>query len=428
MLDKENELSSIEKGEDSNINIEINMADEPEMTFSTDDIWRHVEKHNDPDNLRVKKNRIIKLSVIAVLLLIVSFFAFTPLGHKAVVTAAVKFFYKNVNVETPTPTPDVNVVAALTNTPTAIPTEAVPTEAPKPTQVVSLPKLTPTPTPLVESDAPIFDENVINILFVGIENLDENGKRVEDKGTADAITLISINKNTHSIKQVSFLKDMWLEIPGNEDGKLCDTYTYDGMQGVISTIESNFKVMIDGYVYLTFEDFVGIIDQLGGIRLNVSDVEAKYLNSTNYISKKSQRNVKAGDTKLTGAQVLGYCRITDVVSKSGTSADFGRAYRQKAVIKAVFDKYSKLDLRSTIVVTKSCLSKLHTNLTEEDIVNHITYIIDNSVSMDESMKIPVSGSYQYATVGKEKIISANAIENKKQLIEFLYGDKKANEQ
>ena len=58
-----------------------------------------------------------------------------------------------------------------------------------------------------------------------------------------------------------------------------------------------------------FSAFTKIVDKVGGVEVELTESEANYLNSTNYIRSKKSRNVKVGKQTLNGAQALGYCRI-----------------------------------------------------------------------------------------------------------------------
>lgn len=69
----------------------------------------------------------------------------------------------------------------------------------------------------------------------------------------------------------------------------------------------------------------------------LTESEANYLNTTNYISKKKYRHVKVGKQKLNGNQALGYCRIRKggTYTITGLTDDYGRTWRQRAIITAV---------------------------------------------------------------------------------------------
>ncbi len=91
------------------------------------------------------------------------------------------------------------------------------------------------------------------------------------------------------------------------------------------TIAKNFGIKIDKYCVVDFDTFEKVINEVGGIEIDLEEKEAQYLNTTNYISKK-YRNVKAGKHTLNGNQALGYSRIRYVVSKK--SGDGIRPYQQ----------------------------------------------------------------------------------------------------
>ena len=54
------------------------------------------------------------------------------------------------------------------------------------------------------------------------------------------------------------------------------------------TIAQNFNVELDGYVEVGFTAFEKIVNSVGGINLELTESEANYLNTTNYISKKKR--------------------------------------------------------------------------------------------------------------------------------------------
>ena len=111
------------------------------------------------------------------------------------------------------------------------------------------------------------------------------------------------------------------------------------------TIATNFNIELDGYVEVGFAAFTKIIDKVGGIELELTESEASYLNSTNYIRNKKSRNVKVGKQTLNGAQALGYCRIRKggVTTINGLRDDYGRTWRPAhGRSDAVFNKIKKL--------------------------------------------------------------------------------------
>src|SRR5699024_6227774 len=70
---------------------------------------------------------------------------------------------------------------------------------------------------------PFKEEGVKNILLIG------NDSRTDDEsGRSDAMILVSISSRTNSIHLTSFLRDMYVDIPGHDGNRLNAAYAYGG--------------------------------------------------------------------------------------------------------------------------------------------------------------------------------------------------------
>ncbi|MDR3344369.1 MAG: LCP family protein, partial [Oscillospiraceae bacterium] len=169
-----------------------------------------------------------------------------------------------------------------------------------------------------------FDNDVKNILLLGMDGRKSNGK-----GLSDVMTLISINRKTKTTTLVSFQRDTWVKIPGYGSAKLNASGSYGGAPLVIDTLESNFRIKIDFYVLVTFEAFKNAVTAMGGVSVPVTAAEAKEMKrySKNKISVPSGENVLLG-----GEEALLYVRIRK------QDDDWQRTNRQRTVIKALADK------------------------------------------------------------------------------------------
>ena len=91
-------------------------------------------------------------------------------------------------------------------------------------------KLAPTPRP----DMPGQDD-LITILIIGQDT------RVEgERGRADAIMLMVIDKARGSVKLISFMRDMYVEIPGFGGDRINAAYVKGGAPLLKATLEFNF--------------------------------------------------------------------------------------------------------------------------------------------------------------------------------------------
>lgn len=246
---------------------------------------------------------------------------------------------------------------------------------------------------------PRSEEYVKTYLIFGIESID-------GAANTDAIMLVSINTKDNTIKMTSILRDTYVNIPGWDKNKLNSAYA-KGAHGastgaearrrgaalLIRTIEETFDVKISGYASVGFDSFEKIIDRLGGLDIELGEKEAKYLNTTNYISKPENRNVSAGWNHLNGNQVMGYVRVRKVETLGGVNNDYGRTTRQRRVISAIIKKYKSSGILDLISITKDCLGYVHTNLTEEQIKDALTLIVNNGIYTTDSLRLPIEGGY-----------------------------------
>ena len=81
------------------------------------------------------------------------------------------------------------------------------------------------------------DSQIQNIMIFGLDDHFD-----DDNGRADTMMLISIDKKHNALKQVSFLRDLYLPIFNQGEDKLNAAFAYGGAKLAIETIEYNFKI------------------------------------------------------------------------------------------------------------------------------------------------------------------------------------------
>ncbi|WP_312372638.1 LCP family protein [Lachnoclostridium sp.] len=263
---------------------------------------------------------------------------------------------------------------------------------------------------------PRIEEGVENFLLVGIEEI--RGNR-----NTDSIIIASINKNSKEITLVSLLRDTYIERE-NRAKKLNAYYAAGGMNSLISVIEENYRIKIDGYAYVNFEAFEKVVDELGGVDIELGAKEAAYLNVKNYISNPANRTVKAGMNHLNGNQALGYSRVRKVETLGGVNDDYGRTLRQRRLLTAIFDKYKKKNIFDLLSITSKCLSYVKSNVTSGQISNTIEFIVEDGITTLNSERFPYNGLFEDPSEynGITYPILPNWEENIVRLYQDLYKD------
>ena len=221
---------------------------------------------------------------------------------------------------------------------------------------------------------------------------------IEEIGGArntDAMLIATINTRDRTVKLTSLLRDTYVEIPGYSNNKLNWAYARGGVDLLIDTIELNHKIQIDGYASVTFDSFEAIIDTLGGVTIELGEKEARYLNRTNYISNKANRNVSPGPNHLNGNQAMGYVRIRGVETLGGVRDDYGRVLRQQRVLKAIFESaISPKNLIQIVPKSKEILSHVTTNLTQKQMEESMRAVVENKITTMETFRIPVDNTFE----------------------------------
>lgn len=267
------------------------------------------------------------------------------------------------------------------------------------------------------SDNVIREDHVKNYLIFGIEEF--GGAR-----NTDAIMIGSVNTKDNTVKLTSLLRDSYVEIPGYKPHKLNSAYSKGGINLLIETIEKNYKIHIDGYASVNFEAFEKLVNSLGGVTIELGEEEAAYLNRTNYISDKANRNVQAGINKLNGNQVMGYVRVRKVKTLGGANNDYGRVVRQQRALKAMFDSAkSPKNLVRIVPISKQALSNVTTDLSQKQIEMVMKAFFENNSKDLETLRIPVDGAFdspkKYNGIGYPIILDWDT--NRIEMYKFIFG-------
>lgn len=231
-----------------------------------------------------------------------------------------------------------------------------------------------------KNGTPASSSRVLNIMLIGE---DTRGKKVLESGTrADSAIIASVNLDTKQIKLTSILRDAyayWETTPGDEStghfGKINGAMsTYGGdIHTYISAVENLYKVKIDNYVIVNFTSFEKIIDNLGGVELELTSSEINEINNHQktyggvYIDKTFDGT--KGTLKLSGKQALAYCRIRKIDS------DNMRANRQKICLTKVLNNLKGASSVQLLKILNDMVPYIRTDMPKSNIVSTAKYAL-----------------------------------------------------
>jgi polyisoprenyl-teichoic acid--peptidoglycan teichoic acid transferase len=192
-------------------------------------------------------------------------------------------------------------------------------DPPEPTQI---------PTVVPQADSPV------NILLLGTD-----ARPGEEVSRTDAIVLVHLDPRANRVSMLSFPRDLWVKIPGFGQARINSAYPTGerklgpgyGPALAKATVSQLVGLPIDHFVLINFEGFKTVIDELGGVYIDVP----KAIDDPAYPTD-DYRTIKihfdAGRQLLDGEHALIYARTRHADN------DFGRNQRQQQVLMAIFDR------------------------------------------------------------------------------------------
>ncbi|MDA3802866.1 MAG: LCP family protein [Patescibacteria group bacterium] len=199
----------------------------------------------------------------------------------------------------------------------------------------------------------------INILLLGIGGGDHDGAYL-----TDTMILASLKPSTKEVSLISFPRD--LVSPVNDWQKINSIHAYaemnnhgSGGKKTIESMEELLDIDIPYYIRVDFAGFSKIIDDLGGIKIDVENSFTDYKypimgeeDNPDYYSRFEVLSFKEGPQKMDGETALKYARSRHAAGIEGS--DYARARRQQLVIQAIKDKA----LSGDVLLNPSTISKV----------------------------------------------------------------------
>jgi polyisoprenyl-teichoic acid--peptidoglycan teichoic acid transferase len=202
-----------------------------------------------------------------------------------------------------------------------------------------------------------------NILLVGVDA--RRGEK-ESNSRADAIIIISINKETGNFRLISVYRDTMLDIE-ERDGvhkldKVAHSFVYGGAVNTIRALNRNMDLNIKEYVKVNWYSVADFVDSMGGLTLNIKDYEVSEINKFIPNTNKSLQGdpttlTEPGKQVLNGVQTVTYCRIRKV-----GNGDYERTERMRNTIKASFAKAKTMKIKELSVVMDKTLPEISTSI------------------------------------------------------------------
>lgn len=265
------------------------------------------------------------------------------------------------------------------------------------------------------------NEMVENILLIGLDGTnDKLPKR------SDTMIILTIDKLNKSLKLTSLVRDTLVKIPGRGEEKLTHAYAYGKEPLLIQTINENFNLNIKDYAVVNFKSFIDIVDIVGGVDVNISQVEINHLNevikdcySVNHNDDNNIEYIKSsGNHNLNGYQTLAYARIRKL------DTIYKRDQRQRTILSNIAHKLAHVSISKYPQIAKSILRHVKVNIAFNKIIN-LAFISHELANYDiNQLEFPISEYREEGRIGEKGayVVKWDKNKNIELLHQFIYNN------
>lgn len=208
----------------------------------------------------------------------------------------------------------------------------------------------------------------VNVLIMGLDYRDwETGTSAS---RTDTMILLTIDPQTKTAGMLSIPRDLWVNIPGFNYGKINTAYylgeAYNlpgGGPGLASdTVEHLLGVPIHYYAQIDFITFIHLIDEIGGVKINPSQPITIYPLNYPDFEDSTKVTLEAEYVTVPGNYALAYAR-----ARNSEGGDFDRSQRQQEVILAVRKQLISYDFVPKLLANADAIYQrlsegIHTNM------------------------------------------------------------------
>lgn len=238
--------------------------------------------------------------------------------------------------------------------------------------------------------------NNVSVLIMGVDESDVRGKEYGEAIRTDALLLATFNKDSKTVKLLSIPRDTYAYIPvEKKKDKITHAHAYGatkngkdgGPQASIDAVEKLLNVPVDYFVKFNFKSFMKIVDDLGGIEVDVP-VEFTEQDSNDTADA---IHLKKGVQKLNSEEALALARTRHIDS------DAMRGQRQQLVIEAILKKLTSVGSVTKVGnIIDDINGQFVTNLTFDDMLSFYKYGSDSEIE-----KLQIQGEDCYMAKGDD---------------------------
>ncbi|MFC0234173.1 LCP family protein [Vagococcus entomophilus] len=233
-----------------------------------------------------------------------------------------------------------------------------------------------------QKEASSMQKKAFSVLIMGLDD-DEKDERGLGSSRTDSMILASVNPTKSEgkvdITTVSIPRDTYLHINSTKKegyAKINSAYMLGGNELAVKTVNQLLDTPIDYFLTVDFHVLVKLVDELGGITVDVPfDIYANYASSEDPNS--GDLLIPKGSQHLNGAQALVFSRIRKV------DDDIKRGERQQQIVQAIIAKVANIkNIPKMDRILSSLNGHFKTNIKTNEIMSLFKMTFDKKISLE----------------------------------------------
>ena len=230
-------------------------------------------------------------------------------------------------------------------------------------QVVTI--ASPTPSPSLETNAsplPSAAARTPGAFTVLLLGSDDDSKFSADHVLTQSMILVRVIPSTKQVVMLSIPRDLYVPFWRGGSGKIDGAYSYGQAGGAIATVQQDFGVHIDEYIWIGLLGLIKLIDAIGGIDVVTSSPVIDDLYPADVFSSDpygyERVAVLAGPQHMTGISAMQYVRSRH----NDLQSDIGRSKRQQQVLLAIRKKAKQVSTSDVPAIASALGGEIKTSI------------------------------------------------------------------
>ncbi|HVC39145.1 MAG TPA: LCP family protein [Candidatus Dormibacteraeota bacterium] len=257
---------------------------------------------------------------------------------------------------------------------------------------------TPSAAPVTNSSQPF------NVLLLGSDN---DTKFQANHVLAQTIILVRVNPQAHTVVMFSIPRDLWVPIAGGGTAKIDSAYSDGGAADAVATVENNFGVAINYWVWIGLGGLVQLVNDLHGVNVvaQMPILDDEYPSDLTGANPYLQARIAIlpGPQRLGGVAALEYVRSRhgDVLS------DIARSQKQQQLLLDIKASAADASLADVPTIAGSLGSSVKTDMS----ITQVTSLLPlaKAYSDGQVTQVVMVGSPYFSgtTIGGQDVLLPN---------------------